>query len=111
MLCIGWIDIHVSKTFKSETYRKYDLKKMKRLALLDRYGVIDERPMEMAQFVLQLFEELKPMAEMGRVTTSDIKGFLESLKIESKQTQMYSMFYDGEVIQRVQSMVAVFSCF
>lgn len=105
MKLLGWVDIPVDKTMESDFYQKYLDKKFKRLRLLEQYGIINERPMEMADYVLMIFNDLKIQAELEKVPVSSIKASLEVFKLDLKTQQMFSILYDNEIIQRVQPML------
>ena len=105
MKLIGWMDVDVSEIIKTDLYRIYEERKMRRLGLLEKHGITDERPIEMAKFVITLFNELVTTSKIEKVTTPMIKATLESIKLDLKERQMYSLIYDGEIIQTVTAML------
>lgn len=105
MRLIGWMDIDVTKTLSSDDFRNYYEKKMRRLHLLEKYGITDERPIEMAKFVKRVYNELNTVADYERISNSMIGATLESIKLELKERQMYSLIYDTEVIKSVSAML------
>jgi hypothetical protein len=60
---LGIVRIDVSKILDTKWYKKYGVKKVKKLELLDKHGVRDIRELEASSITLEAYKELEKLAE------------------------------------------------
>lgn len=64
---LGYVDVDVSQVLKTTLYKRYYERKMHRLSLFSKYGILHERHIFFAKVLLDAYEELLPLASVGKV--------------------------------------------
>lgn len=104
---LGIVDIDVSKVLEEDYYRRYRLKKFKRMELLDSHGVRDIRELEFSGLVLQTFSELRDIAEIQKVSHELVLSTVTSVVRNNKR--IYSILTHNEIATRVKSILGLYT--
>lgn len=103
MLTLGYVDIYVDDLIIQDFYLAYKEKKFKRMELLDKHGVRDIRELEFAEIVLDTLDELKIMAEVGRVNHRLVAAMVD--EVRRKHKRIYSMVTLSEISSKVEAIL------
>lgn len=101
MIALGSVWIDVKETLESESYKKYEKKKMMRVDLLNKHGVRDVRELEFADVAVHTIRKITPL--IPAINKQDIKGLciLEALNyMQEKYKRPISYIAEEEILKR-----------
>lgn len=100
---IGHANIYVGDILNRKWYKEYRERKFKRMELVNKYGIKDEREIEQAKTILKVYEDLKQLARMGLVKRDTVSNFIEVER--RKEKNIYSIITTEDLINKTYGIL------
>lgn len=96
----------LAKYRKIDFYVRYQIKKYKRMDLVDKHGVRDIRELEFSTIVLQTLEELRDYAKFNKVSPELVLSTVD--EIRRKHKRIYTLFVLNEISSKVRAILSLY---
>lgn len=104
---LGYADIYVGDIIEMEFYRRYRIKKFKRLDLLKKHGIKNVKELEFSIITKEVYDVMKDTAYIKKQTQDVILGVVEAIRRKLKM--QYSILTLNFVIMKVKGMLDLVS--
>lgn len=102
-LTLGTAIINVKEVINQPFYKRYRMKKFKRMDLLDKHGVRNIKELEFSVITTEAYEQLKEGTRIKKYTNETILSMVEGIR--RKHKMVYSLLALNYVVLMVKSML------
>lgn len=103
MQIIGFTDVYVSDILEKEWYKKYKIKKFKKMDLINEAGIDDVRQFEEAIIIMELYSNNCALAKYQMLKISDLN--LEIKQIIRENKSRVSLLAKDEFIKDIKAIL------
>lgn len=100
---VGYADIDVHQVLKNNWYQQYRKRKMAKLDLIRENAVRDQRDLENAEMVLEIYNQLKELSEVTIISEAQINNTYQ--QVRRKQKRFHSIFGGVELVKQAKGIL------